>query len=139
MNNPSAAAIKAALELAISDDDHNAIIFLDLWFHGDFDAIRREFPEVTDEDVFIGADPFHPGTIKEQEQAAKEKKSLQADGQLLRKLAGMCWSKTETRVPRQVKLTIRATTQTSESWKNEIIEELRAFVRVTKLNKVKQK
>lgn len=137
MNNPATAAIKYVLEDdELSRDD--VFVFLDMWFHGDFEAIREEFPEAPEE-VFIGADSTHPGTIKENERAAKDKKDLQADGRLLRTLAGMCWSKTETRVPRQVKMTIRATTQTSEAWRNEIIEELRAFVRVKNLNKVKRK
>jgi len=35
--------------------------FLRCWYEGDFEVIRREWPEAP-ETVFIGADPLHPKT-----------------------------------------------------------------------------
>lgn len=52
MTSPAIAAIKFALQ----DDEPKA--FLDAWLHGDFDVIRREWPEAP-ESVFAGADPLH--------------------------------------------------------------------------------
>lgn len=54
-NNPAVAAIAFALE---TDDE---ITFLRCWFSGDFDVIRREWPDAPEE-VFIGADLLHPQT-----------------------------------------------------------------------------
>ena len=54
-NNAAVAAIQFALE---TDD---GLTFLRCWNQGDFDVIRREWPEAS-EDVFIGADPLHPKT-----------------------------------------------------------------------------
>lgn len=50
--NKSDAAIEA-IKFAIKTDD--GITFLDLWLHGDFDAIRKEWPECP-ATVFVGAD-----------------------------------------------------------------------------------
>lgn len=44
----------AAIRFALEADE--GLEFLRCWFHGDFDAIRKEWPE-TPKDVFIGADP----------------------------------------------------------------------------------
>ena len=51
------AAIAFALENGDCED------FLRCWSEGDFDAIRREWPEAPEE-VFIGADPLHVITNK---------------------------------------------------------------------------
>lgn len=50
--DPAAAAIQFAL------DDDDGMQFLRLWNQGDFDVIRREWPEAP-ESVFIGADQLH--------------------------------------------------------------------------------
>lgn len=55
--NPAAAAIKYAIEHQCD----SPIEFLRAWYHGDFDAIRKEWEGVPEE-VFIGADPLHPMT-----------------------------------------------------------------------------
>lgn len=49
-------AAVSAIQFALNDDD--GMQFLRLWNEGDFDVIRREWPEAP-EDVFIGADPLH--------------------------------------------------------------------------------
>lgn len=54
-SDPAVAAIQFALE---TDE---GIPFLHCWNEGNFDAIRREWPEAP-ESVFIGADPMHPET-----------------------------------------------------------------------------
>lgn len=51
----SVAAIKYALE---TDE---GLLLLRLWNEGEFETIRREWPDVPEE-VFIGADPLHPKT-----------------------------------------------------------------------------
>lgn len=53
-------AAVAAIAFAIEDDDGKA--FLRCWNEGDFEAIRREWPEAPEE-VFIGADPLHKTTV----------------------------------------------------------------------------
>jgi hypothetical protein len=63
MNNPAVAAIEFALE------DDSPMEFLRCWFYGDFDAIRREWPDAPEE-VFIGADPLHPGTMSSLDEEA---------------------------------------------------------------------
>lgn len=57
-SNPSPAV--AAIDFALQPDS-DGLEFLRVWFHGDFDAIRKEWPEAP-ESVFIGADPLHPKT-----------------------------------------------------------------------------
>lgn len=52
------AAIQFALAQGVECYD-----FLRLWNEGEFDVIRKEWPDVPDE-VFIGADPLLPGTVK---------------------------------------------------------------------------
>lgn len=51
----------AAIEFALDPETECPMDFLQCWFHGDFDVIRREWPEAP-EAVFIGADPLHPMT-----------------------------------------------------------------------------
>lgn len=53
-------AAVAAIEFALQPDS-DGLEFLRAWFHGDFDAIRKEWPEAP-EAVFVGADPLHPAT-----------------------------------------------------------------------------
>lgn len=52
-------AAVAAIEFALQDDD--PVEFLHCWNEGNFDAIRREWPNAP-EAVFIGTDPLHPET-----------------------------------------------------------------------------
>ncbi len=49
-------AAVAAIQFALETDDGMA--FLRCWNEGDFDSIRKEWPEAPKE-VFIGADPFY--------------------------------------------------------------------------------
>lgn len=51
-------AFNAAIEYALNNHD---LEFLRVWFHGNFDAIRKEWSDAP-EAVFIGADPLHPKT-----------------------------------------------------------------------------
>lgn len=53
-SSPDAAV--AAIQFTLNDED--GLQFLRLWNEGDFDAIRREWPDAP-EDVFIGADPLY--------------------------------------------------------------------------------
>lgn len=50
----------AAIQFALATDE--GIEFLRCWNRGDFDVIRREWPEAPNE-VFIGADPLHLETV----------------------------------------------------------------------------
>ena len=52
-------AAVAAIQFALETDD--GLTFLRCWNEGNFDAIRREWPEAP-EAVFVGADPLHPAT-----------------------------------------------------------------------------
>ena len=52
-------AAVAAIQFALETDDGMA--FLRCWNEGNFEAIRREWPEAP-EAVFVGADPLHPAT-----------------------------------------------------------------------------
>lgn len=49
----------AAIEFALTTDE--GLAFLGCWNEGEFEAIRSEWPDAPEE-VFIGADPMHPGT-----------------------------------------------------------------------------
>ncbi len=49
-------AAVAAIQFALETDD--GLTFLRCWNEGNFDAIRREWPEAP-EAVFVGADPLH--------------------------------------------------------------------------------
>jgi hypothetical protein len=53
LNNDAAVA---AIQFALNDDE--GMQFLRVWNQGDFDVIRREWPDAPEE-VFIGADPLH--------------------------------------------------------------------------------
>lgn len=50
-------AAVAAIQFALNTDE--GLAFLRCWNEGNFDAIRREWPEAPDA-VFVGADPLHP-------------------------------------------------------------------------------
>ena len=52
-------AAVAAIQFALETDE--GLAFLRCWNEGNFDAIRREWPEAP-ESVFVGADPLHPAT-----------------------------------------------------------------------------
>lgn len=54
-------AATAAIKFALYYGTEESIPFLQCWSHGEFDVIRREWPEAPEE-VFIGADPLHPLT-----------------------------------------------------------------------------
>jgi hypothetical protein len=60
-NNAAVAAIVYALNNC--DDDHDAAVFLRLWNEGDFNALRKEWPDIPAE-VFIGADPLYKPSDK---------------------------------------------------------------------------
>lgn len=49
----------AAIQFALGDDD--GWDFLRYWNEGEFDVLRRNWPEAP-EAVYIGADPLHPQT-----------------------------------------------------------------------------
>lgn len=51
-NNAAVAAIQFALE------DDEGLLFLRYWNEGEFDVLRREWPEAPEE-VYIGADPLY--------------------------------------------------------------------------------
>ncbi|PKO59272.1 MAG: hypothetical protein CVU24_15675, partial [Betaproteobacteria bacterium HGW-Betaproteobacteria-18] len=48
----------AAIAFALNASTECSMEFLRCWFQGDFDAVRREWPEAPDA-VFVGADPLH--------------------------------------------------------------------------------
>lgn len=54
-NNPAIAAILFAI------NDEEGLDFLEAWVEGNFDYIRKEYPDAPEE-VYIGADPLHPET-----------------------------------------------------------------------------
>jgi len=56
--NAAVAAIEYALTQGLE-----GLTFLRLWHQGDFDVIRREWPDAP-EQVFIGADPLHPASVE---------------------------------------------------------------------------
>lgn len=55
MSNAPNAAV-AAIQFALETDE--GLVFLRLWMYGDFQAIRREWPDAP-ESVFVGADPLY--------------------------------------------------------------------------------
>lgn len=59
--NAAVAAIEYALTQGLE-----GLTFLQVWHQGDFDVIRREWPDAP-EQVFIGADPLHPGSAQADE------------------------------------------------------------------------
>lgn len=54
-------AAVAAIQFALETDE--GMTFLRCWNQGDFDVIRREWPDAPKE-VFIGTDPLHSETAK---------------------------------------------------------------------------
>lgn len=54
-NSGSGAAVEA-IQFALRDDE--GMLFLRYWNQGDFDVIRREWPDAP-EGVFVGADPLY--------------------------------------------------------------------------------
>lgn len=56
MANENNAAV-AAIQFALKDDD--GLAFLQCWNEGDFQSIRKEWPDAP-ESVFAGADPLYP-------------------------------------------------------------------------------
>lgn len=52
----SSDAAVEAIQFALNDDE--GLLFLRYWNQGDFDVIRREWPDAP-EAVYIGADPLH--------------------------------------------------------------------------------
>ena len=57
----SAAVAVIQFVLENDDDADNNMAFLRLWNEGEFDKLRKEWPEAP-ESVYIGADQFHPET-----------------------------------------------------------------------------
>ena len=55
-------ACTAAIEFALEDATGEGMAFLRCWLYGDFDVIRKEWPEAP-ESVYISADPLHPETV----------------------------------------------------------------------------
>lgn len=55
-NEEAVDAAVAAIQFAL--DDEQGMLFLRYWNQGDFDVIRREWPDAPEE-VFIGADPLY--------------------------------------------------------------------------------
>lgn len=60
-NDAASAAIVFALGLGSSDD---CMYFLRAWNQGEFDDLRKDYPEAPEE-VYIGADCLHPETVIE--------------------------------------------------------------------------
>lgn len=60
----------AAIHFALVTDD--GIEFLRCWNEGNFDAIRREWPDAPG-DVFIEADPLHPENVTPSDDGQREK------------------------------------------------------------------
>lgn len=60
-DHPCAAV--AAIQYALDHQDECPMEFLRSWFHGDFDVIRKEWPDVPDA-VFKGADPLNDILMK---------------------------------------------------------------------------
>ena len=50
-------AAVAAIEFALDFNTDDPMSFLRCWFEGDFESIRKEWPEAPDQ-VFDGADPL---------------------------------------------------------------------------------
>lgn len=55
---PKRDAAIEAMKFALDPRTEEGMDFLRCWMHGQFDAIRKEWPEVP-EAVFVGADPAH--------------------------------------------------------------------------------
>ena len=61
VRQPTNDAAVAAIEFALNLIDRSGLDFLQYWNQGDFDVLRKEWPEAP-ETVYIGADPLHPET-----------------------------------------------------------------------------
>lgn len=68
-------AAVAAIKYVLKNQGESPIEFLHAWTYGNFDAIRKEWENVPDE-VFIGADPLHPETIKQQNIQKEQSKEI---------------------------------------------------------------
>lgn len=77
---PAVAAIQFVLDN--DDEDENNMSLLRLWNEGEFDKLRREWPEAP-EAIYIGADPLHPATKRSADLVADtmDHAQLQALGQ----------------------------------------------------------
>jgi hypothetical protein len=60
----------AAIKYALDHHCDGGIDFLRCWFHGDFNAIRKEWSDAPDA-VFVGADPLHRDTLRGAYETAK--------------------------------------------------------------------
>jgi hypothetical protein len=68
MAHSAVAAIQYAIDKC--EDDGDAMQFLGYWNNGDFDVIRRNWPDVP-EAVFADADPLHKQYKKKEEDAGE--------------------------------------------------------------------
>ena len=66
-------AAVAAIEYSLATDE--GIEFLRCWLHGNFEAIRREWPDAP-EAVFVGADPLHKSALAGKVASHDEKSPL---------------------------------------------------------------
>ena len=58
------AVIEFVTDLAQNaENQEDAAYFLNWWNEGEFDALRREWPDAPDT-IYIGVDPLHPETLK---------------------------------------------------------------------------
>ncbi|MYM37236.1 hypothetical protein GTP38_23190 [Duganella sp. FT94W] len=109
--NAAVAAIHFALELT----DGTEIDFLRVWNEGNFDALRKEWPEAP-EAIYIGADPSHPETT-----ALFEKED---DAARLQKLLRCCTNaKTKfgpKNIVRSITLTVKDSVMTSTFYQTEV-------------------
>lgn len=114
-------AAVSAIQFALEDDD--GIDFLRYWNEGDFDVLRRNWPEAP-EAVFIGADPQHDRTAAELDR--------EQDAARLAKLLAIC---TEAKIKhgpkneiRQVTMILKTSVETSVGYRTrlrEVIDELK--------------
>ena len=84
-------AAVAAIQFALEDAEESALDFLRCWNEGEFDAIRKEWPEAP-EAVFIGADPLHPDTEWHDEregQSAELAAAIQAREEAISQVHGL--------------------------------------------------
>lgn len=60
--DPASALITFILEHANGPDGFDPVYLMETWNEGNFEALRRDWPELPEE-VYIGADPLHKKTI----------------------------------------------------------------------------
>lgn len=72
-----AAASNAVIDFVLANPCESPMEFLRCWNQGDFESLRKEWPE-TPEEVFIGADTLHPKTVGYGKGAPKPFKPLTA-------------------------------------------------------------